>query len=78
MKPTDVSLTGETLVVLGCIDVQVEYALILPLIVVKGHGPSLFGRNWFEKIKLNWSVIHTVTMSSAFREPITKTSESFL
>ena len=71
LQPTDVSLrtyTGETLTAVGCIDVLVQYesqALILPLIVVKGHGPSLFRRNWLEKIKLNWSSLHTVTMSSA-------------
>ena len=51
LKPIDVSLltyTGETLAVLGYVDVQVEYesqALILPLIVVKGHGPSLLCPN---------------------------------
>ena len=82
LKPTDDSLhtyIGETLSVIGYIDVPVEYesqALILPLIVVKGHGPSLFGRNWLENIKRNWSAIHTVTLSSAFRELITKSSES--
>ena len=71
LQPADVSLrtyTGETLTTLGCIDVLVQYesqALILPLIVVKGHGSSLFRRNWLEKIKLNWSSLHTVTMSSA-------------
>ena len=30
----------------------------LPLVVIKGKGPSLFGRNWLEQIKLDWPVIH--------------------
>ena len=71
LKPTDVSLctyTGETLTTLGCIDVQVKYesrVLFLPLVVLKGQGPSLSRRNWLEKIKLNWTALYTVTMSSA-------------
>ena len=32
----------------------------LPLVVVQGQGPSLFGRNWLEKIKLDWNSIHTL------------------
>ena len=30
----------------------------LPLIVVKGKGPTLLGRNWFSKIRLNWHSIY--------------------
>ena len=32
----------------------------LPLLVVKGEGPSLFGRDWLTKIHLNWGAINTV------------------
>ena len=42
---------------LGTIDVLVKYGnqeTTLPLLVVKGEGPSLLGRNWLEKIQLNW------------------------
>ena len=28
--------------------------------VVEGRGPSLFGRNWLEKIKVDWERIHSV------------------
>ena len=31
---------------------------ILPLVVVKSDGPTLLGRNWLAKIKLNWDKIH--------------------
>ena len=55
--------SGEHLEVLGSMDVKVTYGeqqVILPLLVVKGGGPSLFGRNWLEKIKLDWPAIHKV------------------
>ena len=29
----------------------------LPLLVVEGTGPSLFGRNWIHAIKLDWGDI---------------------
>ena len=36
----------------------------LPLIVLRGSRPSLFSRNWLEKIKLNWPQLCTVSLSS--------------
>lgn len=32
----------------------------LPLVVVEGHGPTLFGRNWLAKIRLDWHDIKKV------------------
>ena len=32
----------------------------VPLYVVEGNGPDLFGRNWLEVFKLNWNKICTV------------------
>ncbi len=34
---------------------------VLPLVIVKGTGPSLFGRNWLKSIRLNWNAIHQVS-----------------
>ena len=51
----------EPITVVGSTDVQVVYqgqTAILPLVVVKGDGPTLLGRNWLTKIKLNWDKIH--------------------
>ena len=51
----------EPLVVMGKTTVQVEYedqSIKLPLVVVKGEGPALLGRNWMTKIRLNWGKIH--------------------
>ena len=44
---------------------------------MKGQGPSLFGWNWLEKIKLNCSAIHTVTMSSALNNLLQKHQNLF-
>lgn len=33
---------------------------MLPLLVVKGDGPSLLGRNWLAQVKLNWYEIFWV------------------
>jgi len=44
--------------VVGSQDVQVCYEnqkVTLPLVIVRGNGPTLFGRNWLRVIKLNWS-----------------------
>ena len=50
----------DPIAVLGTTEVQVSYQdqTATLLLVVKGEGPTLLGRNWLEKIKLNWSQIH--------------------
>ena len=53
--------SGEKINVLGSITPKVSYNgqfWDLPLLVVEGDGPSLFGCNWLEHIKLNWKEIH--------------------
>ena len=66
LQPAEVRLTtysGEAISVVGSREVLVLYGgqqVNLPLIVVKGDGPSLFGRNWLEKITLDWYTIHLV------------------
>ena len=53
--------SGEFLETLGSVNVDVCYGkqqVTLPLVIVKGKGPSLFGRNWLERIKLDWPAIH--------------------
>ena len=56
--------TGEPLKVKG--EVQVTAAHNdqmekLPLLVVQGDRPSLFGKNWLRELRLNWSEIRKVT-----------------
>ena len=48
--------TGESLHVLGKITVPVTYQqqkIDLPLLIIEGTGPSLMGRDWLAKLKLN-------------------------
>ena len=52
--------SGEQLQVAGQMLVHVKYGkqqAQLPLYVVKGNGPSLMGRDWLQKIRLNWRSI---------------------
>ena len=32
----------------------------MPLLVVSGSGPSLFGRNWLSEIRLDWGSINQI------------------
>ena len=50
--------TGELISLKGLIQVPVTYndqTKMLDLLVVKGSGPPLMGRDWLHEIKLNWS-----------------------
>ena len=52
--------TGESLVVIGSIVVDVEYEgqrESLQLHIVAGAGPMLLGQDWLHKLKLNWPAI---------------------
>lgn len=50
------SYSGDKLDLLGELQVPVKYSHIA-LVVSKGNRVALFGRNWLERIKLNWSEI---------------------
>ena len=60
LHPTDVRLctyTGVTVPVLGKLMVKVvkdKANVSLPLLVVKGAGTTLLGRDWLQKLKLDW------------------------
>ena len=71
LKPSNTRLTsytGDTITVLGMaeVDVTVQESVqpntsyTLPVIVVKGKAQSLLGRNWLEKIRLQWQKIFKV------------------
>ena len=66
ITPSDVTsrtYTGEVLPVLGQVDVTVTYesqVISLPLVIIRGNGVTLFGRNLLEHIQLDWSkIIHS-------------------
>ena len=59
-KLTLKSYTGEIIPVLETLSVEVKYKDFcehLSVMVVKGKVPSLFGRDWLQHVKLQWSEI---------------------
>ena len=66
LQPSTVKLrtyTGEEIPVVGGLTVKVqcrEQVEQLPLVVVAGDGPSLLGRDWLAKLKLDWSTIFSM------------------
>ena len=68
LLPTQARLrtyTGEPMPVLGLITVPVHHnnqQKTLPLLVVKGGGPSLLGRDWLQHLRLDWKAIHQVCL----------------
>jgi len=69
----------EPLPVVGMRDVCVNYEgqrVKLPLVVVKGNGPTLLGRNWLGSIRLDWCKIHHIT-STGLQNLLEKYKEVF-
>ena len=57
--------SGQPLTVLGEMDVIVQYGdreVLLPLLIVPGKGPSLFGRNWLQHFVLNWKELRYLSV----------------
>jgi len=69
---------GEGISVVGSV-VQVVYEgqqAQLPLMVVKGNGPTLLGRNWLKAIRLSWQSIH-YTVHAGLTKLLDQYSEVF-
>jgi len=59
--------TAESLAVLGTILVKVRYGSYVgthTLYVVNGQGPTLLGRDWLMKIRLDWHSLGVATVHS--------------
>ena len=59
--------TGEAMSVLGEMKAKVEYkdqSHYLTLMVVKGGGPNLFGRDWLQYFQLDWKTIGIATLDT--------------
>ena len=55
--------TEESMEVVGQLNVRVKYGdqeAKLVLVVVRGNGPSLLGRNWLKYLRLDWPRIASV------------------
>ena len=61
------SYAEESITVLGCVEVEVQYkgqVTRLPLIMVEGSGPTLLGRSWLKHIVLDWQEVRRLAASS--------------
>ncbi|RXN17967.1 integrase core domain [Labeo rohita] len=73
LQPVEIHLssyTGDIIPVLGEIQVPVQYngnEWTLPLMVVKGDKTPLMGRNWLQKIKLDWGKIFSLKQETAIQ-----------
>ncbi len=83
LKATTIQLstyTGENLPILGTVNVAVEYnsqTANLAIIVVKGTGPNLLGRDWLSTIRLDWSKINSVNSDLSLESVLQKHSTVF-
>ena len=62
------SYSKESIPVVGCCHANIAYkdqrATKMPLVIVQGSGPSLLGRDWLSRIRLDWREIHHVRTDS--------------
>ena len=71
LKPSSTRLhtyTGHPVQVTGQFHVHLKYqdqSATLPLLVVEGSGPSLFGRDWLTQVKLDWKKICSIRVSDS-------------
>ena len=72
--------TGEPLVILGTISIPVTYqdqVETLELMVVQGEGPSLMGKDWLEKIRLDWHKLHNIQQPQTLEMVLNRHQEVF-
>lgn len=53
--------SGHRVKVLGASKLTVEYqgiSKVLPVVIVKGLGPSLVGLGWIKALKIDWQAVH--------------------
>ena len=71
LSPSNVKLhtyTGKAIAVLGSLEVEVVYKhqrARLPILVAKGKGPSLIGRDWLQTLRLDWKEINAIYKSKS-------------
>lgn len=59
--------SGEPLEVMGSLPVVVQHGgqeVHLPLVIVKGNGPSLLGRDWLSHLKIKWDQVRQISASA--------------
>ena len=75
LRKTDIKLrtyTGEKVTIRGCLQVSVKYQRQqedLHLLVVAGSGPSLLGRDWLQKLRLDWASLCRIQAAPSKKLP---------
>lgn len=72
--------TGESLPILGRVMVHVkanQQEVELPVLVIQGKGPSLIGRDWLAKLRLNWREVYHLKAPDKLDELLDKHSSLF-
>ncbi len=83
VRPTNCVLKtyfGEQIPIKGEVDVTVEHnqqKLTLPLLLVGTEGPALLGRNWLERMKLDWRNILQIRKEISLDQILTNNTEVF-
>ncbi|KAI2645031.1 Transposon Tf2-9 polyprotein [Labeo rohita] len=70
-----ITYSGERIPLLRSVDVPVQYEkqnVTLPLVIVKGERPPVLGRNWLEKITLDWPKMFSVEKAEVASDPAVK------
>ena len=66
---------GESLPIMGRVVVHVEanhQEAELPVLVIRGKGPSLIGRDWLAKLRLDWREVYHLKAPSKLDELLEK------
>ena len=78
VQPTNVKLctyTGEEIPLVGRVTVKVQHREQeeqLSLVVVAGERPSLLGRDWLSKLKLDWKTIFSTQVQDTLQDVLAK------
>ena len=72
--------SGEYLKVLGEIETRVSHSnnhAKLPLVIVQGRGPTLFGRDWLSRLRLDWSQVNAISREPTLQSILDQYEEVF-
>lgn len=73
--------TGQPMEVVGEVTMKVTYqhqpVKSLDLVVVKGNGPTLLGRNWLKHLQLDWKTIGRISRDTSVAASLDKYKEVF-
>ena len=67
--------SGTEIQIRGEVEVRVQHngqEVTLPWLVVDTEGPTLLGRNWLEKLQLNWKSVFQVNHSQSLEQTLTR------